>query len=121
MIEPLERTLLPQDLVAYGAATWDHHRMHYDAPFAISKGLRAPLVDGQMLGALMASQLMRHFGPGAFITALSFRFRAMVFAGDTVRCEAEIVADDGTTARVDVRVMCGDTLAAAGEATVVHR
>lgn len=118
MIEPLERTLLPQDLVAYASATWDHHRMHYDEPFAKSKGLRGPLVDGQMLGALMAAQLMRHFGSKAFITTLSFRFRSMVFAGDTVRCEAEIISADSTQATVKMRVMNGEALSADGDATV---
>lgn len=118
MIEPIERTLMPQDLVSYAAATWDHHRMHFDAPFAISKGLRGPLVDGQMLGALMASQLMRHFGPTSFVTSLSFRFQTMVFAGDAIRVEAEITEDDGTVARVATRVMVGDAVAADGSATV---
>lgn len=118
MIEPIIRTLEPQDLVAYAAATWDHHRMHYDAPFAISKGLRGPLVDGQMLGALMASHLMRHFGSTSFVTALSFRFRSMVFAGDTIRVEAEITDDDGSVATVTTRVLVGDTLAVDGHATV---
>jgi acyl dehydratase len=118
MIEPVVRTLMPQDLAAYAGATWDHHRLHYDAAFAAAKGLRGPVVDGQMLGAMMASQLMRHFGPTSFVTALSFRFRSMVFAGDTVRCEAEITADDGTIASVTTRVLVGNAVAADGTATV---
>ena len=33
----LEKTFNAVDLFAYGAATWDWHRMHYDAELARSK------------------------------------------------------------------------------------
>lgn len=118
MIEPLERTIGLPDMVAYAGATWDWHRLHYDHEWVRSRDLDAPVVDGQMLGALMAEQLMDHFGPRAFISALSFRFRSMVFAGEAVRCEATEVARDGGSVEVEQRVLVGDRVAAEGRATV---
>jgi len=114
----LERTITLTDMIAYAGATWDWHRLHYDAAFVAEKGLPGPVVDGQMLGALMAEQLMDELGPGAFITNLGFRFKAMVFAGDTVRVEGTIdEAVDGVVA-VKQRVLVGDRVAAEGTAKV---
>jgi acyl dehydratase len=86
----LERTLTVVHLVAYAGATWDWHRLHYDPNYAASRNLPHPVVDGQMLGALLAEALLDWLGPRAFLRRLSFRLRAMVFAGDTVRCEGEV-------------------------------
>jgi acyl dehydratase len=114
----LERTITLTDMIAYAGATWDWHRLHYDAAFVAEKGLPGPVVDGQMLGALMAEQLMDELGPGAFITNLGFRFKAMVFAGDTVRVEATVdEAGEGFVA-VTQRVVVGDRVAAEGNAKV---
>ena len=48
---PLEKTAGAADLVAYAGATWDWHRIHYDAEFVAAKQLPAPIVDGQIYGA----------------------------------------------------------------------
>jgi acyl dehydratase len=117
-LPPLERTITIADMVAYAGATWDWHRLHYDASYVEVAGLPAPVVDGQMLGALMAEQLLDNLGPKAFITQMEFRFRSMVFAGDTVRVEGS-AADvaDGHGAFVQ-RVLVGDRVAAEGTARV---
>ena len=53
-IPPLERALTQVRLVAYGAATWDWHRLHYEAQYAAARNIAGPIVDGQMFGALLA-------------------------------------------------------------------
>lgn len=114
----LERTIRLTDMVAYAGATWDWHRLHYDPSYVEVAGLPAPVVDGQMLGALMAEQLLDHLGPGAFITNLEFRFRSMVFAGETVRVEgtaADVTEGVGSFVQ---RVLVGDRVAAEGTARV---
>lgn len=116
MIAPLTVRITLTDMVAYAGATWDWHRLHYDV--SDTPGLRAPVVDGQMLGALMARQVLDHFGPGAFLRSLDIRYKAMVFAGDTVTIEAESNTDEGT-ATVTQRVTVGDTLVAEGSAGVL--
>jgi acyl dehydratase len=102
----LERTIELPDMVAYAGATWDWHRLHYDSAWLAERGLERPVVDGQLFGALLAEMVLDWAGPGAELTALSFRFKGFVFAGETVRCTGRVSAvDDGVTSlecRVDV-------------------
>ena len=88
----------------YGAATWDWHRMHYDQDYARALGFPGAVLDGQAQGAFFARAVMDWLGPTAFIRKLSFRMRAMVFPGDTIRCEGEVgeVADDGDACLVTI-------------------
>jgi acyl dehydratase len=101
----LHRRIELVDMVAYAGATWDWHRMHYDPAFVAAKGLPAPVVDGQMFGAMLVEQLQDWLGPGASVRTLSFRFKSLVFAGDTVRCESEVVAVDDDEVSLSCRVV----------------
>ena len=113
---PFERTFTVVDLMAYGAATWDWHRLHYDLDYARSVKLPNVIVDGQALGAVCAKPLLDWLGPRAFIRRLSLRYRAMAFAGDTVRGEGEISAiraeGDHDVVSVAQRLSVGDRLVA---------
>ncbi|WP_326822154.1 FAS1-like dehydratase domain-containing protein [Streptosporangium sp. NBC_01756] len=100
----LERRIKPADMIAYAGATWDWYRLHYDPAFAASKGLPAPVVDGQLLGALLAEQLQDWLGPSAVLEKLHFRFAAMVFAGETVRCTGRVTAAGDGHVVVEQRV-----------------
>jgi acyl dehydratase len=75
-------------MVAYAGATWDWHLMHYDRDFVAAKGFDAPVVDGQVFGALMVEVLQDGLGPRARVRTLDFRFRSMVYADETVRVTA---------------------------------
>jgi acyl dehydratase len=117
-VPALERTIDLPDMVAYGGATWDWHRLHYDRDFTDRLGLPGPVVDGQMFGALLAKQLVDWLGPGALITSLAMRYKAMVMAGETVRCEGRVtrVAEGAVEVAQVVRV--GDRVAVEATATV---
>lgn len=91
-LPPLERRFTVVDLVAYGAATWDWHRLHYDVEYARTMKLPGVLVDGQAFGALFARAALDWAGPHAFITRLTFRMKSMAFAGDTLIAEGEVTA-----------------------------
>jgi acyl dehydratase len=114
-IPPLERVLTQMRLVAYGAATWDWHRLHYEPEYAAARNIPRPIVDGQMFGALLAEALIDWLGPRAFIRRMSFRLRAMVSAGETVRCEGEVASilaeADCDVVRVTQRVRVGERIA----------
>ena len=114
-IPPLERTLTQVRMSAYGGATWDWHRLHYEPEYAAARKLAGPVVDGQMFGALLAEALLDWLGPRAFIRRMSFRLRAMVFAGETVRCEGEVTSiveeGDCDIMRVAQRVRVGERIA----------
>ena len=79
-------------LVVYAAATWDFHRYHYDAAFVKTIDMPAPFVDGQMIGALLASRLMRWGGPDAFVRKLAYRQRTTVFVDDTIILGGKVAA-----------------------------
>ena len=115
---PLERTITQTDMVAYAGATWDWHPLHYDAAHVADAGLPGTVVDGQVFGALMAEQLLDHFGPRAFVSKLSFRFKTMVFAGETVRVLAEVTAEAAGVVLVSQRVMVDERVAVDGKAEV---
>ncbi|GAA5071011.1 MaoC/PaaZ C-terminal domain-containing protein [Nocardia iowensis] len=93
-IPPLRRRIEQADMIAYAGATWDWHRLHYDTGYVTERGLPAPVIDGQLFGALLAEQLLDWIGPRARITRLHFRFRAMAFAGETVCCTGEVIETD---------------------------
>jgi acyl dehydratase len=111
-----ERGFTTADLMAYGAATWDWHRLHYDLDYVRSIKLPNVVVDGQALGAVFAKPILDWLGPRAFIQKLSLKYRAMVFAGDTVHGAGEISAirAEGTQDVVSVaqRLTVGDRVVA---------
>ena len=116
----LVRTIELPDMVAYGAATWDWHRLHYDAEYATSIGLDGPAVDGQMIGALIAEHAQDELGPTARIRRLTYRNRNVVRPGDTVRCTGRIVSvSDETTVVIDHEVRVGDRVVATGQVSCV--
>ena len=90
----LTHTIGLTDAVAYAGATWDWHRLHYDPAYAAASGLEAPVVDGQMLGALLARQVLDHLGTSAFLRNLDFRLKSMVSVGETVRWTSEAVSTE---------------------------
>ncbi len=104
------------DLVTYGAATWDWHRLHYDLDYARSKKLPGTLIDGQAFGAVFARVAQDWAGPRAFITRLSFKMKAMAFAGDTLSAAGEVTAiravDGAHIVTLAQRLMNGERLAA---------
>ncbi len=122
-VPPLEQRITTDLMMAYGAATWDWHRMHYDQDYARAVGLPDAVLDGQAQGAFFARAVMDWLGPTAFICKLSFRMRTMVFPGDTIRCEGEVreVAVDGDANLVTIAqtLKVGERLV--GEADTVVR
>jgi acyl dehydratase len=120
----LERTLDAAALVAYAGATWDWYRTHYDAEAVAAAGLERPIVDGQMLGALLAEHAQDWAGPAARVREMSFRFAAMVFAGDTVRVVGTVAsvedADGMRRVAVEQQVLVGERVAVVPASTVLE-
>lgn len=80
-------------LAAYAGATWDFHRYHYDADFARqTAGARDAFADGQMLGALLAQQLMAWSAPEGWVRRLALRYRSMSYPGETLLCRGRVTA-----------------------------
>jgi acyl dehydratase len=101
----LRRVLRGVDLVVYAGATWDWHRLHHDEAYAADHGLPRPIVDGQMLGALLAEQVQDHLGIRARVTAMRFRFATLVYADDEIEITGEVTgAEELEDGRVRVSV-----------------
>lgn len=107
-VPPLLRTIELADMIAYAGATWDWHRLHYDAAYLTQHKLDRPVVDGQLFGALLAETVQDWLGPAAFLRSLEFRFASLVFAGETVRCEGEVTEATEATITIALRVLAGD-------------
>lgn len=103
-VPPLVRTIALPDMVAYAGATWDWHRLHYDAKWVAARGLAAPVVDGQVFGALLAEQVQDWLGPGARLRSLHVRFQELVLAGETVRCTGRVTDVHGGRLVVEQQV-----------------
>jgi acyl dehydratase len=116
----LERRIALPDMIAYAGATWDWHRLHYDPEYLAARGLDLPVVDGQVFGALLAEQVQDWIGPAGTLRRLSFRFRSLVHAGETVRCVGTVGAVDGRLVTVEHRVLVGDRVAVAPASSTVE-
>jgi acyl dehydratase len=114
VVPTLERTITLVDMVAYAGATWDWYRSHYDPEFVAAAKLPAPMVDGQVFGALLVEQLQDWLGPDSFVRELSFTFKNLVFAGETIRCEGEVSAVEDGQLTADLRVVVVEADGTAG-------
>lgn len=101
----LERTIGLTDMVAYAGATWDWHKLHYDAAYVAEKKLPGPIVDGQVYGALLVEMLQDWLGPQSFVHELEFTFRNLVFAGETLRCIGTVTSVNSDRLEVDMTVV----------------
>ncbi|MFS3126869.1 MaoC/PaaZ C-terminal domain-containing protein [Nocardioides sp. Bht2] len=104
----LERTITLVDMIAYAGATWDFYKSHYDPAFVAEAKLPAPIVDGQVFGALLVEQLQDWLGARSFVHQLAFTFKNLVFAGETVRCEGTVTAVSDGEVSVDLQVVVCD-------------
>jgi acyl dehydratase len=98
----LVRTISLTDMVAYAGATWDWHRLHYDEDFVHDRHLPAPVVDGQVFGALFVKALQDWLGPMCFVQELSFQYRNLMFAGEELTISGTVSAVDGARVSIDL-------------------
>ncbi len=99
----LQKNINLAHMMAYGAATWDFIRIHYDADYVRQQGFDAPFVDGQMLGGFLAQHVQDWAGADAFLRKLGFRNRVMVYPGDVLTCHGVVTGAhvDGDEALVE--------------------
>jgi acyl dehydratase len=91
-------------LMAYGGATWDWHRLHYDTELARSRGFAGPVVDGQMFGALIARQIRKWAGPRARFIEMEFKNQQVVTAPSLVTVSSQVIGSAvvGGATQIDV-------------------
>lgn len=120
-----ERTITLIDMVAYAGATWDWYGLHYDPEFVARAQVPAPVVDGQVFGALFVELLQDDLGPHSFVRELSMTFRNLMFAGETVRVTGRVEESDDAQLRATLAATVlssqhgKERMAAEGRATVL--
>ena len=91
-------------MIAYAGATWDWHRLHYDHEYLESKGLAAPVVDGQVFGAYVVQSIQDWLGESAFISELDFRYAGLVFAEEHVQVSGEVTEVSGAGVSLSLKI-----------------
>ncbi len=105
-----DRTINLVDMVAYAGATWDWYKLHFDPEFVAAAKVPGPVVDGQVFGALFVELVQDWLGPVCFVRKLSFTFRNLMFAGETVRITGSLaeVHDDRVEVDLTATILASD-------------
>jgi acyl dehydratase len=110
------------DLVAYGAATWDWHRLHYDQTYAKFMQLPSPPIDGQMFGAVFAREAMNWAGPKAFIQNMGLKMKSMAFVGEHLVAKGVVSSIDEELGvfviELQQKLLCGERLVAEASTSI---
>jgi len=85
----ITRTFEKEDIDAFGRITGDLNPYHFDAAFAADSRFGRPIAHG----LLVAGMLTEIGGQWAWLaTAMTFRFLAPVYAGETITLEVTVVS-----------------------------
>ncbi|KWV93776.1 MaoC/PaaZ C-terminal domain-containing protein [Erythrobacter sp. AP23] len=121
-LPPLSRTTL----ALYAGGSGDHNPLHIDTDFARREGGRTDVIGHGMLTVAYLARAITAWRHAAALKSLTTRFVAPTAPGDSIRCEATVVAlsQDGQQriAHVSLRAVRGaDETLATAEAAVVLR
>lgn len=73
-------------LMRWSSAMENWHKIHYDLPFTLEHDkLPGLLINGSLKQQFMMQLLKDWVGPGGWVWKVSFQFRAMNIAGETLR------------------------------------
>lgn len=106
------RTLVPNEamLFRFSAITFNTHRIHYDAPYAINEeGYRGLVVHGPLTSSLLLDLAAREFGSNT-IKRFAFRAQSPAFAGEPLHLVGRREGDALTLAALNP---AGQTVVAA--------
>ena len=120
----LQVTVDRVQMFAFGAATHNAHRIHYDVTWAREReGYPDLLVHGPLQTALMVRQVTDWAGPNSRLTSVGMTNLAVAHPGQLLTCTAEIVSvsEEPSGCRVELQLMClrDDTVLVRGNAVVV--
>jgi 3-methylfumaryl-CoA hydratase len=91
---PVERVITPSEalLFRYSALTFNSHRIHYDAPYAIAdEGYRGLVVHGPLTATLLLDLAARTYGPNC-LASFSMRGQSPAIVGEPLHLQLR--ADD---------------------------
>lgn len=107
-------------LFLYSAATWNPHRIHYDAEYARTEGHPDVIVHGPLQGAWLTQYLTDWLGPKGRLEQLSWQNRGSALPESDLTFGGRVTAVDGDRVELDVWEQTADgTVVMPGKA-VVH-
>ena len=126
-ITPYQKEITLVQNVMYASATWDFFRIHYDAEYARNKGLKGPVCDGQMLGALLVRMVSEWAGEAASLKRLKLSYKKMAYVGDTlkftgrVRCKSSVNCENQVICELSIENQKGEIIVSDAEAVLSFR
>lgn len=96
-------------LFAFSAATWNTHRIHYDADYARDvEGYPGVLVQSHLYGCVLVQAVRAAFGNAPELLAVGWQNRGAAFPGDeltvTGTAADRLIGADGTDVRLVLEV-----------------
>jgi hydroxyacyl-ACP dehydratase HTD2-like protein with hotdog domain len=116
---PLRKQPTEITLFRFSAATWNAHRLHYDAPFAHSEGAAAPLAQAYLFGAYLAQLVQDWAGPRSRVLKLDYRSRKPIPVGTELVCSGRVVGWRGEEADLELEISVGDQRCVEATATAI--
>ena len=107
-LPPVVRNASRVQLFLYSAATWNPHRIHYDAAYARFEGHPDVIVHGPLQGAWLSQYVTDWVGPAARILGLSWQNRASAVPEQDYEFRGEVTAVDGDVVTLAVREQTPD-------------
>ncbi len=113
-----EKKIQDVDVCFFGLASGDLNPVHFDEKVAASTRFGKRVVHGMLTTALVSAAVARM--PGIVVLLEScFRYKKPVYLGDTVKVVGEVVEQDGSRYRLNIRCMVGENLVADGHVVVM--
>jgi hydroxyacyl-ACP dehydratase HTD2-like protein with hotdog domain len=91
-------------LFRFSAVTWNSHRIHYDQAYAQHENHPDVLVQATMHGAFMLEMLNKAVRDCGSVKCFEYMNRARAIPGDTLTCQALVVAIDEQTREITCEV-----------------
>lgn len=117
------KTCTEQDIQLFAVVSGDVNPIHLDAEYAKGTQFGQQIAHGMYTGALVSAALAIELpGPGTIYLGQDIKFRAPVFAGDTITVELEVETIREDKAIVGLLCTCtkqDGTVVATGKATVI--
>jgi hydroxyacyl-ACP dehydratase HTD2-like protein with hotdog domain len=102
VIPELVRSPTTVQLFEFSAATWNAHRIHYDAAYACTEGYPDVLVQSQLHACFLAQAVRQGWVGRARLERLGWENRRPAVPGDELTISGRVAAVDG--ARVELEL-----------------
>jgi 3-methylfumaryl-CoA hydratase len=102
LLPRLRHTATAFQLFRYSAVTWNPHRIHFDASYALGEGHGGLALHSHLRAALALRCITEGLGPGWQVTGVAYRLRRPVYASADLTYTAQVTAADGASLTLEL-------------------